>query len=183
MGSYEAFKINQNDYNIIIFSIPANKLIEISFFNPREIDRESGIQRKHVEMKSKNIADDIDNNNCTLPNNIIINFNLIVSAYFNLSLTDIAEIFFQINYHQKPVNKFLVFDLLGISEKIFPQYYLLHNVVKKLNEEINSPFYNQIKMLGSGDEINLLDKIKNVLNLKASLNDYGIVYYPKKNTT
>ncbi|MBP8016526.1 DUF3800 domain-containing protein [Candidatus Gracilibacteria bacterium] len=48
----------------------------------------------------------------------------------------------------------------------------------------NTKWANRVtNILSYGDEINLLDKIKNVLNLKASLNDYGIVYYPKKNTT
>ncbi|MTI53743.1 DGQHR domain-containing protein [Geosporobacter ferrireducens] len=77
-------------------------------------------------------------------------FPLVVTALINLSVAEVAELFVKINYYQKPVNKSLVYDLLGISEKIFPQYYIGHKVVEKLNENINSPFYSSIKMLGVG---------------------------------
>jgi len=77
-------------------------------------------------------------------------FDVPVSALIDLSLAESAELFVQINYNQKPVNKSHVFDLLGISEKIFPKYYLLHKAVTLLQENSSSPFYNKIKMLGVG---------------------------------
>jgi DGQHR domain-containing protein len=75
---------------------------------------------------------------------------LVVSALIDLSLAEVAELFVKINYYQKAVNKSLVLDLLGISEKIFPQYYKLHKVVERLNDDIASPFYGKIRMLGLG---------------------------------
>lgn len=77
-------------------------------------------------------------------------FQLPVSALINLSLAESAELFVQINYNQKPVNKSHVFDLLGISENIFPKYFILHRAATLLQEDPGSPFYNQIKMLGVG---------------------------------
>jgi DGQHR domain-containing protein len=77
-------------------------------------------------------------------------FPLVVSALIDLSLAEVAEIFVKINYYQKAVNKSLVLDLLGISERIFPQYYKLHELVERLNDDIASPFYRKIRMLGLG---------------------------------
>jgi len=204
-----AIKIMQNDRPILMFSIPAIDLRYISYFNPREIDREKGIQRPYKSERSKDIAAYIDTEDSVLANDIIINveleknglsmeniydeftgkldyqilketseslsnkqkiafvvdgqhrlrafeyaekqeFPLIVAALIDLSLAEVAELFVKINYYQKPVNKSHVLDLLGISENIFPQYFKLHKVVEKLNEDIASPFYGNIKMLGLG---------------------------------
>ena len=207
-----SIKIQQNEKDILVFSINAKTLYEICYFNPREIDRQEGLQRTLKLQRTKQIAEYIDSDDSVLPNDIIINlelenlnltmkdvydektnlidigimrekandrrdnfrgkiafvidgqhrlrafryarkrnFSLIVAAMVDLSLAEIAEIFVKINYYQVPVNKSLVLDLLGISKNIFPQYYELHNVVKRLNEEdVGSPFYGKIKMLGIG---------------------------------
>jgi DGQHR domain-containing protein len=201
-----AIKIMQNDRPILIFSMSAIDLKNISYFNPRELDRDDGIQRPYKEQRSKDIAAYIDTEESVLANDIIVNieleknglelkdiydeknnaindkllktksstskkiafvidgqhrlrafeystkkdYPLVVAALIDLSLAEVAELFVKINYYQKPVNKSLVLDLLGISADIFPQYYILHNVVLKLNEDIASPFYQKIKMLGLG---------------------------------
>jgi DGQHR domain-containing protein len=209
-----ALKFEQNERNVLLFSIPAKDLISMSYFNPHEKDRETGIQRPYNKTRSKEIATYIDSDEAVLANNIIINFELeklgltlpdvynedkhlldigriakeahngarkvkelqgkaafvidgqhrlrafdytrrkdfplVVTALVDLSLAEVAEIFVKINYYQKPVNKSLVLDLLGISPSIFPQYYRLHNVVNKLNDDFESPFYGKIRMLGIG---------------------------------
>lgn len=76
---------------------------------------------------------------------------LVVTALIDLSLAEVAELFVQINFNQKPVNKSLVFDLLGLSPEMFPGYKDLHDVVTRLNDDIESPFYRRIKMLGVGE--------------------------------
>lgn len=212
-GKIPALKISQNERDMLLFSVPAKLLKEISYFNPREVDREKGIQRPYQLWRSKDIAKYIDSEDAVLPNDIIINLELerlgltleqvydetthtldlkeminkandlqdinmhlkgkiafvidgqhrlrafeyaeknlplVIAALVNLSLAEVAEIFVKINYYQKPVNKSLVLDLLGISQDVFPQYYKLHEVVKRLNEDIESPFYSNIKMLGIG---------------------------------
>lgn len=212
-GKIPALKISQNERDMLLFSVPAKLLKEISYFNPREFDREKGIQRPYQLWRSKEIAKYIDSEDSVLPNDIIINLELerlgltmeevydgtthtldlkkmikkandlqdtnkqlkgkiafvidgqhrlrafeytekdiplVIAALVNLSLAEVAEIFVKINYYQKPVNKSLVLDLLGISQDVFPQYYKLHEVVKRLNEDIESPFYSNIKMLGIG---------------------------------
>lgn len=81
-----------------------------------------------------------------------IKFELVVSAYFGLELPTIAEIFTRINYFQKPVNKSLVYDLLDFNRD--PEFVIFkeaHSLVIKLNQDIDSPFYGIIKILGVGD--------------------------------
>lgn len=77
-------------------------------------------------------------------------FELPVSAFVDLTWAEIAEIFVKINYYQKPVNKSLVYDLLGISPDIFPDFKEAHTLVQVLNDSINSPWFGLIKMLGIG---------------------------------
>jgi DGQHR domain-containing protein len=188
----DAIKIVQNeDMPFYIFKMTAEDLLAISYFEPRELDRETGIQRNYNESRGKEIAEYIDSENSVLANNIIVSlkkecvefkdgklamkrvkgaafvidgqhrlrafthvekkdFELPVSAFVNLSLPDIAEIFVKINYYQKPVNKSLVYDLLGISGRIFPEFIESHKVTRVLNETVGSPWYGQIKMLGIG---------------------------------
>ena len=80
-------------------------------------------------------------------------FEIPISGFIGLSLAEAAEFFVRINYFQKPVNKSLVYDLLGISEKIFPEYVQAHEITKILNENPGSPWFGLIKMLGIGNGI------------------------------
>lgn len=205
-----ALQFQQGEYPLLLFNLSAGDLKELSYFNPRDLDRTKGLQRKFDNRRSKAIANFINSENSILANNIILNleleknglalhdvfdghkidieklkekikkkgahpehnkiafvidgqhrlrafeqidqdsFQLPVTALVDLSLAEAAELFVQINYNQKPVNKSHVFDLLGISENIFPKYFLLHNAVVLLQEDPSSPFYNKIKMLGVG---------------------------------
>ena len=211
---------------------------------PREFDREEGIQRNFKPVRSKAIAEYIDSDDSIMANNIIINlelrkinltcaevfnnnefnidkiiskakelnypvnkiafvidgqhrlrafdytkiknFNLIVTALVDLTLAEVAELFVKINYYQVPVNKSIVFDLLGINPKIFPEYFILHRIINRLNEELESPFFNQIKMLGMGNGfvsqatlISAIDKYKlqiTIKNTKITTDEENIIY-------
>lgn len=190
----KAIRVKQNERYFFLFKMKAGDLLNIAYFNPREIDRESGIQRPYKVSRSREIADYIEEEDSTLPNNIIVSLNskfieynnggleilpekdvafvidgqhrlrafkytdkqqfeLPVSGFVDLSLAEIAEIFVKINYYQKPVSKSLVFDLLGISEEIFPEFVEAHKVTKILNETVGSPWFDSIKMLGVGKGI------------------------------
>lgn len=288
-----AMEIEQSERQFYLFKIKATDLLSIAYFNPREIDRESGIQRPFKESRSKEIAEYIDSDDSVLPNNIIVSldsryisfsngslhilqeeivsefspkeftgkysitslcsalkndgvsiesdtlanlnnllklpdlydqvlgkkhksptkwlfilrqsyekskeenilkrinrsileefysqetpksqkiafiidgqhrlrafkyvtkndFELPVSAFIDLSLAEVAEIFVKINYNQKPVSKSLVYDLLGISDDIFPEFVEAHKITEILNETIGSPWFDNIKMLGIGKGI------------------------------
>lgn len=210
-----AILFEQGDRPLLLFSLPASDLLALSYFNTREIDRQSGVQRGFASARSRQIADFIAEPDSCLANNIIVNlelasiglsladayhsdtrsldlrvirecagrdtsrpepvrgkcafvvdgqhrlrafdyserkdFPLAITALVDLSLAEVAELFVQINYNQKPVNKSLVFDLLGLSPDMFPGCRELHDVVERLNEDPESPLYRRIKMLGVGE--------------------------------
>lgn len=87
------------------------------------------------------------------------NISIPVSLYLNISLNDATRLFAEINGKQKAVSKSLIYDLY---ENVDSQDYVLeaklHNICKTLNLPpenfgTNSPFYQQIKMLGTGKGI------------------------------
>ncbi|CAG1023484.1 hypothetical protein DOJK_02408 [Patescibacteria group bacterium] len=80
-------------------------------------------------------------------------FNIVVTAFIDLTLAEVAELFVKINYYQTKVNRSQVYDLLGIQPNIFPEYYQIHEAIEKLNTDTESPFYQNIKMLGIGQGI------------------------------
>lgn len=197
----QALLIKQKDQSFYVFGIDAGTLLEIAYFNPREIDRENGVQRPYRQRRSTEIKKFLEESDeATLPNNIIINFRttellnkdsltyengllsipivpeigfvidgqhrlrafkdssildfqLVVSAFENLSLAKVAEIFVNINYYQKPVSKSLVLDLLGISEEVFDKFHPHHLITERFNDTLRSPWFGNIKMLGIGKGI------------------------------
>lgn len=56
----DCLKFSQNERDVFLFQINARRLLDIAQFNPREIDRESGIQRTFKTTKSKEITEYID---------------------------------------------------------------------------------------------------------------------------
>jgi DGQHR domain-containing protein len=186
--------VQVEDKPFYLFSIKAQDLIDIAYFTPREIDRETGIQRPYSESRGREIAEYLDSEGALLANNVIVSldgshatysdgkltitrrpnvafvidgqhrlrafanatkpdFPLAVSGFIDLSLADITDLFVKINYYQKPVNKSLVYDLLGIKPDLFPEYAEAHRVTEQLNDTVGSPWFGRIKMLGVGKGI------------------------------
>lgn len=78
-------------------------------------------------------------------------FEIPVSLFLNSSLSESSRLFRDINGNQKSVNRSFIYDLYSNIET--EQYLVeakLHKVCKILNTSEKSPFYNQIKMLGTG---------------------------------
>lgn len=74
----------------------------------------------------------------------------------NFDLWEQGQVFINVNFKQKPVNKSLYYEVFGSEYREGApddkrnQIYLAHCLVKELNELKNSPFRNRIKMLGTG---------------------------------
>lgn len=79
------------------------------------------------------------------------NFDLIITFLPNLQEEDEAMIFATINGTQTRVNPSLVYDLYGLTSGRSPQK-TVHEIVKKLNSEEDSPFFKLIKMLGRKED-------------------------------
>lgn len=82
-------------------------------------------------------------------------FNCVVLV--NFDLWEQGQVFVNVNFKQKPVNKSLYYEIFGseyrenASEWNRNKIYIAHSVTKKLNEHPESPFYHRIKMLGVGE--------------------------------
>ena len=74
----------------------------------------------------------------------------------NFDLWEQGQVFINVNFKQKPVNKSLYYEVFGSEYREDSQddkrnqIYMAHCLVKELNEQKNSPFQNKIKMLGTG---------------------------------
>lgn len=97
-----------------------------------------------------------------------LKFELIVTVFIDIDEEYQANIFSTINKAQTKVNKSHVYDLYSFSKTRSPQR-TVHNIVKLLNEEENSPLYHLIKRLGKAD-------FKNETIAQATLADCIIKY-------
>ena len=75
----------------------------------------------------------------------------------NYDLWEQGQVFVNVNFKQKPVNKSLYYEIFGSeyrdneSDWERNQIYQAHQVAMSLNEHPDSPFYQRIKMLGTGN--------------------------------
>lgn len=97
-----------------------------------------------------------------------LKFELILTIFVDIDEEYQANIFSTINKAQTKVNKSHVYDLYSFSKTRSPQR-TVHNIVKLLNEEAESPFYHLIKRLGKAD-------FKNETIAQATLADCIIKY-------
>lgn len=74
----------------------------------------------------------------------------------NYDLWEQGQVFINVNFKQKAVNKSLYYEIFGSeyrenrSDWRRNKIYIAHTIVKELNEHKDSPFFNRIKMLGTG---------------------------------
>lgn len=74
----------------------------------------------------------------------------------NFDLWEQGQVFINVNFKQKPVNKSLYYEVFGSEYREGEpddkrnQIYMTHCLVRDLNELNKSPFCNKIKMLGTG---------------------------------
>ncbi len=77
-----------------------------------------------------------------------VNYDILLSLFIGFDRAIIAQQFYTINYEQKPVNKSILYHLMGEFSDEIDEITLLHNFTRLLNEYEKSPFFNRIKMLG-----------------------------------
>ncbi len=75
------------------------------------------------------------------------NFELNVSIFIGYDIHEQAKLFGIVNLAQTKVNKSLVYNLEEYSKSRSPQR-VCHNIAKLLDQSMQSPFYERIKMLG-----------------------------------
>lgn len=75
---------------------------------------------------------------------------LVCSAFINLSVANQAQLFKTINKEQKGINPSVLYDLLPIIKDADFRKQRSQSLVKQLNEDPESPWFEEIKMLGVG---------------------------------
>lgn len=84
------------------------------------------------------------------------NYKFNCSILVNYDLWEQGQVFVNVNFKQKPVNKSLYYEIFGAeyreeeSDWERNRIYLSHKIALCLNEHPQSPFYQRIKMLGTG---------------------------------
>lgn len=75
------------------------------------------------------------------------NFDINVSIFVDMDISDQANVFSTVNLAQTKVNKSLAYDLYDVMKKRSPQK-TCHNIAVTLDREEGSPFKRRIKRLG-----------------------------------
>ncbi len=79
-------------------------------------------------------------------------FEVPIVLFINVTKNFCAKIFIDVNGNQKPVNSSVIYDLYDFTPdgSDFENDKKLHFICKTMNEEVSSPLYKHIKMLGIG---------------------------------
>ena len=105
-------------------------------------------------------------------NNVIDNYELLVSFILEYDRSVIANLFYTINYTQKSVNKSLLYHLMGEFSNELNEITFMHETVKLLNVAEISPFRKRIKILGYVPQELTQDEKEKVTLSQAFLVDY-----------
>lgn len=99
-------------------------------------------------------------------------YELLISLLIGYGRSLVAHQFYTINYNQKPVNKSLLYQLMGQFSDELTRKTFFHGIVRMLNEIDSSPFYNRIKMLGVTNKDSSPEEKKQMTVSQAFLIDY-----------
>lgn len=89
-----------------------------------------------------------------------------------------ASIFIEVNFKQKAVNRSFYYDIFGSLPAKRSELQLAHYLVKYLNETEKSPFYNLVKMLGTGDgTISQAFLVENIFKLFRPKSIFSTFYF------
>lgn len=78
------------------------------------------------------------------------NFALVCSGFIDLSIAQQAKLFITINQEQKGINPSVLYDLLPITKDADFKKERSQSLVKQLNDDPESAWFNEVKMLGVG---------------------------------
>lgn len=77
-------------------------------------------------------------------------YTLLCSGFVDLNIEQQSQIFITINKEQKGISSSVIYDLLPLTKNAEFKKERAHSLVKQFNEDPESPWYNEIKMLGVG---------------------------------
>lgn len=132
-GLSSCFVLNDNGINSIY--IPKTKRICLIVDGQH---RFYGLKKFYETTNEKNKKDKI------------FNFQFIATILLGYDPYQVAEVFANVNFNQKPVNKSLYYDIFGSSVKEKNEIQLSHFLALHMQNSENSPLKGMIKLLGKG---------------------------------
>jgi len=99
---------------------------------------------------------------------------IVVIMTEKLSTKDAAKIFLNINTEQKPVPQSLVYDLFGEVKDKNSHIVRATDIANELHSDINSPYYQCIKLPGSSQGVGKIDLSTVVNSLKTYIDTDGV---------
>lgn len=99
---------------------------------------------------------------------------IVVIMTQNLSTKDAAKIFLNINTEQKPVPQSLVYDLFGEVKDRTSYIVRATDIANELHKDVNSPYYQCVKLPGSSQGVGKVDLSTIVNSLKSYINEDGV---------
>lgn len=82
--------------------------------------------------------------------NRILKFQFISTILLGYDSFQVAEVFANVNFNQKPVNKSLYYDIFGSAAKEKNEIQLAHFLALHMQNSQDSPLFGMIKLLGKG---------------------------------
>jgi DGQHR domain-containing protein len=80
----------------------------------------------------------------------ILEFQFISTILLGYDSFQVAEVFANVNFNQKPVNKSLYYDIFGSAAKEKNEIQLAHFLALHMQNSLDSPLCDMIKLLGKG---------------------------------
>lgn len=134
-GVYLCRKEDKNDFQTIL--IPRKERICLIVDGQH---RFSGIRKFYSEI----LHDEATKNK-------IEKFEFITTFLIGYDVFEIAQVFANVNFTQKPVNKSLYYDIFGSPASDKSDIQLAHYLTLHLNNNIDSPLKDMVKLLGRGE--------------------------------
>ena len=137
---------NPNEDGLYDIIIPRNKRITLI------------VDGQHRFFGAKALYDQLNSGLRLTPERLqeIENYEFVVTLLVGFDLHEVGQIFANVNFNQKPVNKSLYYDIFGASPKtdssggLHNQIKLIHDLALHLNNSEKSPIQGMIKLLGRG---------------------------------
>lgn len=121
------------------------------------------VDGQHRLMAMKQVYEDFQTHSLFYDNEVRVVLDYLQSYKFNCTillnydLWEQSQVFANVNFTQKPVNRSLYYEIFGTEYIDNPKdwsknyIYLAHQLTKFMNEAEKSPYCGKIKMLGSGE--------------------------------
>ena len=97
-----------------------------------------GLRKYYESIKNEEIRDRIKK------------FEFITTVLLGLDAYQVGQVFANVNFHQKPVNRSLYYDIFGASSTDKNEIQLAHYLALHMQNNTDSPLKDMIKLLGKG---------------------------------